>query len=149
MRAVLVVMIALASTAEAKPSKRPKKQVVHDRDALAPLPEPAAPKEMSREDGQIVLSFFNHFIDMVKLAKGDCGGVATAMNIVIDRNGELLRMITEAQDKGIAFPKFVNDALTKRTTELIPLFTHCGDDPDVLAASERMSKRKTTDTEPR
>jgi hypothetical protein len=151
MRALLVlVMFAVAMPASAdqprpvaqkKQKTKAKPRVVKPSPAKLPPPpivEPTAPNELSPEDSAIVMRFFNHMIDLVVAAKGDCGQIASSLNLLLDQNRELLRKMAAANAAGKQLPKAMTDKMTKRAMELMPLVTKCGDDPDVQDVLARL-----------
>lgn len=138
MRAVLVIL-ALTSVADARPKPRSKRALPVKESVLITAPDP---NEMSPADGQIALSFFDHFMLVMKGAM-DCSTVASRINFVIDHNRELIRLMSEATAKGIRIPKDVQDKLNARMMkDLMPVLQACISDPDVMAALERFQPRK-------
>jgi hypothetical protein len=118
----LILLVVLASVAHAKPKRARPKQ---------------ATTQMSAKDAAIVMRFFDHFIDVMKGAM-DCQAVAGRINLVIDRNRELVRLIAEASAQGRQMPKPMQDKMTLRMTkELMPVVEPCMSDPDVVAAFGR------------
>lgn len=135
---VTLLAIALAvSPAFARHKRKPpiaKKQPTRPPRDSMPLPKP----QLSDQDAEIALQFFNFVIDVVVASKGDCSTVAGSINMLFDQNRELIRKMREAQLAGMEVPKSVTDKMTRRVNDVMPIMTKCMNDPEVTAALARL-----------
>ncbi len=108
---------------------------------------PAAPKkdakteEISQEDADKFLAFFNKFVDAIVQNKDNCPKMATSLNGVIDSNKDLIAKANEAKASGKKLPKALEEKMMARVKEMMPAMQKCGADKDVQAAIQRMDKK--------
>lgn len=146
------ILAALSSAAYAgdtapapAPAPAPAKKAPDTVTAPAPAPAPAktvAKKELSPQEAEKFLAFFNKFVDGVVAAKEDCVKMAATINSLIDANQDLIKKANAAKAEGKDLPQAAKDKMMARVKEMMPGMQKCGADAKVQAAMKRMEENK-------
>ncbi|MDQ3363927.1 MAG: hypothetical protein M3680_00645 [Myxococcota bacterium] len=142
---ILAALSSAAYAGDTAPAPAPAKKAPDA--AKAPTTAPAkteAKKELSAQDADKFLAFFNKFVDGVVAAKEDCVKMAATINSLIDANQDLIKKANAAKAEGKDLPQAAKDKMMARVKEMMPGMQKCGADPKVQAAMKRMEENKSS-----
>lgn len=154
----LFIAGALVGTASADtPAPAPKKAPTTEKAPAKAPPADAKKQELSPQETEKFLAFFNKFVDTVVAAKEDCAKLTKDINALIDANGEMLEKIRQAKAANKDLPQAAKEKMMSRVKEMMPAMSKCQNDAGFVAAMKRMeaggsksapAKAETTKTEP-
>jgi hypothetical protein len=96
----------------------------------------------SKADVDKFIAFFDKLVDIVVADKDACPKMAADVNVLIDKNQDLLKMGAEAKAKGMQLPKEAQDHMMASTKKMMGGMQKCGGDKDVQKAFQRMDMSK-------
>jgi hypothetical protein len=142
----LLLATALVGTASAQPAPTPApKKAPPAEKAPAPTKDKAPDTkktEVSPQDVEQFLAFFNKFVDTVVAAKEDCVKLTKDINALIDANAALVKKFQEAKAANKELPQSAKDKMMSRVKEMMPALNKCSADPGFTAAMKRMEGGK-------
>ena len=148
----LLLSTALAGVAAAQPAPTPapKKAPATEKAPAKDTKAPADTKksELSAADVELLLTFFNKFVDTVVAAKEDCAKLTKDVNALIDANAATVKKFQDAKASGKDLPQDAKTKMFSRVKEMMPALNKCSNDPGFSAAMKRMESGKTTTPAP-
>jgi hypothetical protein len=150
----LLLATALVGTASAQPAPTPApKKAPPAEKAPAPAKDTKAPAdtkktEVSPQDVEQFLTFFNKFVDTVVASKEDCAKLTKDVNALIDANAALVKKFQEAKAANKELPQSAKDKMMSRVKEMMPALNKCSSDPGFTAAMKRMEGGKAAAAAP-
>ncbi|MBA3504119.1 MAG: hypothetical protein M4D80_21340 [Myxococcota bacterium] len=139
-----------AASAQPAPTPAPKKAPVTEKAPAKDAKAPADSKksEVSPQDVEQFLGFFNKFVDTVVAAKEDCAKLTKDVNYLIDQNAALVKKFQEAKAANKELPQSAKDKMMSRVKEMMPALNKCSSDPGFTAAMKRMEGGKAAAATP-
>jgi hypothetical protein len=139
---------SVASADTPAPTPAPKKAPATDKAPAKAPPADAKKTEVSPQDVEQFLAFFNKFVDTVVAAKEDCAKLTKDVNALIDANAPLVKKFQEAKAANKELPQSAKDKMMSRVKEMMPALNKCSADPGFQAAMKRMEGSKSTAAAP-
>jgi hypothetical protein len=135
----LLFTAALALAGAAAHAQAPKKDTPAKQ--VDPPPKAAEKKsDMTPQEVERFLAFYNKFVDALVANKDDCNKMAGAINTLVDTNQDMIKKIQQAKADGRDLPKEAKEKILSRVPEVQSSMSKCGMDQKVMAAMKRMDK---------
>lgn len=142
-RSLLIATALVGSASAQTPTPAPKKAPTTEK-APAKTAPPADSKraELSAQEVEQFLTFFNKFVDTVVAAKEDCAKLTKDVNALIDANAAMVKKFQEAKAANKDLPQAAKDKMMSRVKEMMPALNKCSQDPAFTTAMKRMESGK-------
>jgi hypothetical protein len=94
--------------------------------------------QLSKDDGDKFLAFFDKLADTVVADQADCAKMGTDMTKMIDDNKAILDKVNEARKSGKPMPSDVREHVMATSRKMAPSLQKCKDDKNVSAAMKKL-----------